>query len=80
MAKPADEIMSLVEAGKESYGMQSFGQHLKQLVDTGLVDYDTAKAAATNPSDFELFMQTLGTQEDSFEASFGMQSGDNFRF
>jgi len=81
MSKPADEIMSLVEAGKESYGMQSFGQHLKQLVDTGLVDYETAKGAATNPSDFELFMQTLGTSsDDAIASAFGGNQADQYRF
>ena len=81
MSKPSDEIMHLVEAGKESYGMQSFGQHLKQLVDTDLVDYEVAKAAATNPSDFELFMQTLGGGGDeAIGAAFGVEPADKFRF
>jgi hypothetical protein len=28
----------------------------------GLVEYDTAKAAATSPSDFELIMQTFADE------------------
>lgn len=80
MSKPTDELMGLVEAGKEAYGMQSFGQHLKQLVDTGLVDYEVAKGAATNPSDFELFMQTLSSNEDTVSAGFGGDPSDKFRF
>jgi hypothetical protein len=39
--------------------MQTFDQHLMDLVAEGTVTYQTALAAATNPSDFELQMRTL---------------------
>lgn len=54
------EIRTLMEEGREQYGMQTFDQHLMQLVKAGAVEYETAKAAATNPADFELKMKTLG--------------------
>lgn len=57
---PVDEIMGLIESGREAYGMQSFQQHLQELVQTGMVEYEVARTAAPSPSDFELAMQTLG--------------------
>ncbi len=39
--------------------MQTFDQHLMELVRQGLVSYDTAKVYASNPADFELQMRTL---------------------
>jgi twitching motility protein PilT len=53
------EIADLIAEGKEQYGSQTFDQHLMELVASDLVDFDVAKSAATNPSDFELKMRTL---------------------
>lgn len=53
------EIADLIAEGKEQYRSQTFDQHLMELVANDLVDFDVAKAAATNPSDFELKMRTL---------------------
>ncbi|MDP2577899.1 MAG: PilT/PilU family type 4a pilus ATPase [Gemmatimonadota bacterium] len=57
-----DEIRYLMEEGK-NYGMQTFDQHLRDLVQAELVDYEVAKQAATNPTDFELKMKTLGEDQ-----------------
>jgi twitching motility protein PilT len=54
-----DEIRDLIAEGGPTYGMQSFDQSLMQLVRAGEVDFAVAKAAATNPGDFELQMNTL---------------------
>jgi twitching motility protein PilT len=51
-----DEIGDLIEEGREVYGSQSFDQHLTDLVTSGAVDFDVAKAAANNPADFDLKM------------------------
>jgi twitching motility protein PilT len=59
-ASPVEEITDLMESGGEAYGMQTFQQHLQELVRTGKVEYEVARTAATSPSDFELAMQTLG--------------------
>lgn len=59
-SSPIEEIVGLMEDGREAYGMQSFQQHLQDLVRAGLVEYEVAKAAAPSSSDFELAMQTLG--------------------
>ncbi len=55
-----EEITGLMQTGREAYGMQTFQQHLQELVQSGMVDYEVAKSAAPSPSDFELAMQTLG--------------------
>ncbi len=54
-----DEIADLIAEGREQYGSQTFDQHLADLVNQDLVEFEVAKAAATNPSDFELKMRTL---------------------
>jgi twitching motility protein PilT len=69
-AKGSEEIIQLVEQGSEAYAMQSFQQHLQTLVQTGMVEYEVARSAAPSPSDFELFMQTLGDQ--SVEGGYGL--------
>ena len=61
------EIRDFIATGREQYGMQTFDQCLADLVKSGEVTFDTAKAAATNPSDFELqlrmFSQTITDEE-----------------
>lgn len=54
-----EEISDLIAEGREQYGSQTFDQHLMELVSEDRVEFDVAKAAATNPSDFELQMRTL---------------------
>ncbi len=46
------EILSCIEEGTE-VGMQTFDQHLKELVEQGSIALDTAKASATDPRIFE---------------------------
>ncbi|MBY0488899.1 MAG: PilT/PilU family type 4a pilus ATPase [Gemmatimonadaceae bacterium] len=52
------EIRDYMADGAQ-YGMQTFDQHLTELVNKGEVSFDVAKAAATNPADFELHF-TMG--------------------
>lgn len=47
------EIRDFIAQG-QSYGMQTFDQHLSELVNNDVIAYETAIAAATNASDFEL--------------------------
>jgi twitching motility protein PilT len=56
------EIPDLIEEGRSHYGSQSFDQHLIELVKDGVVDFKVAKAAASNPSDFDLKVNFLGEQ------------------
>jgi twitching motility protein PilT len=51
------EIRDYIAEGRDQYGMQTFDQHLTDLVQGGEVTFETAMAAATNPSDFELKMR-----------------------
>jgi len=47
------KIREFIEKGHDQYGMQSFDQHLSFLFKQGIVSMEVAKAAASNPSDFE---------------------------
>jgi twitching motility protein PilT len=51
------EIRDYIADGRDQYGMQTFDQHLADLVHEETVTFETAMAAATNPSDFELKMR-----------------------
>jgi hypothetical protein len=53
------EIRDYIAEGREQYGMQTFDQHLSDLVQSGEVEFEVALAAATKPSDFELKMRTF---------------------
>ncbi len=53
------EIREFIAEGREQYGMQTFDQHLMDLVAQDVVEYDTAMANSSNPSDFELQMKTF---------------------
>jgi twitching motility protein PilT len=64
------EIRDYIADGREQYGMQTFDQHLADLVTQGVVAFDIALAAATQPADFELkmnmFRETSGTTSSPF--------------
>lgn len=51
-----DDISDLIAEGKDHYGSQTFDQHLMELVQTDVVSFEVAKAAANNPADFDLKM------------------------
>jgi twitching motility protein PilT len=53
------EIPDFMAEGHEQYGSQTFDQHLMHLVRDDMVTFEVARAAATNPGDFELKMRTL---------------------
>ncbi len=48
-----DLLRDLIEKGTDQYGMQTFDQHLRHLYHGQLISYETARAAATSPADFE---------------------------
>lgn len=70
------EIKDFIEQGKEQYGMQTFDQCLQDLVIRGDVTFETAKAAASNPNDFELKMTMFSqhAQEANARASQGVEA------
>ena len=51
-----DDIADLIAEGKDHYGSQTFDQHLMDLVNNNVVEFEKAKAAANNPADFDLKM------------------------
>ena len=53
------EIRDYIAEGREQYGMQTFDQHLADLVQNDEVEFEVALAASTRPSDFELKMRTF---------------------
>jgi twitching motility protein PilT len=48
-----------IRDSREQYGMQTFDQHLIDLVSEGVVAPETALAAATNSAEFELQLRTV---------------------
>lgn len=62
------EIRDYIAEGKDQYGMQTFDQHLMDLVESGEVTFEIARAAASNPSDFELQLKTLRRRSRSATA------------
>jgi twitching motility protein PilT len=63
------EIKDFIAEGREQYGMQTFDQCLTDLVTTGEVTFEVAKAAASNPSDFELKMKMFSRLSQTVNAS-----------
>jgi twitching motility protein PilT len=63
------EIKDFIAEGREQYGMQTFDQCLTDLVTSGQVTFDIAKAAASNPSDFELKMKMFSRLSQTVDAS-----------
>ena len=50
------EIRDYMAEGRVQYGMQTFDQHLAEMVTAGLVSFEVALAASTRPADFQLQM------------------------
>ena len=53
------EIRDFIKDGREQYKMQTFDQHLVDLVNADVVSFEIAKAASSRPADFELEMKVL---------------------
>ena len=53
------EIRDFIAEGREQDGMQTFDQHLTDLVQHDEVEFEVAIAASTRPSDFELKLKTF---------------------
>jgi len=70
--KRMDEVYELIEEGHSQYGSQTFDQHLMELVKSDLVDFKIAMAAANNPSDFDLKMNTFGATGGGIQQGSGV--------
>ncbi|MGH7699415.1 MAG: type IV pilus twitching motility protein PilT, partial [Gemmatimonadales bacterium] len=70
----ADEVRTgllpdYIRAARDQHGMQTFDQHLVDLVADGLVAGEAALAAATKPKDLELQLRTLRRRSGAAGAS-----------
>lgn len=63
------EVRDFIAEGRDQYGMQTFDQCLTDLVANGEVTFDVAKAAASNPSDFELKMRMFSRVSEPVDAA-----------
>jgi twitching motility protein PilT len=68
-----NEIRDFIADGREQYKMQTFDQHLVDLVNSDVVSFEIAKAASSRPADFELEMKMLNSGP---EASNGNHDND----
>ena len=59
------EIRDFIADGRETYQMQTFDQHLVDLVNADKVSFEIAKAASTRPADFELHMKVLNASPET---------------
>jgi len=58
-------ISQLIRDGAVPYGMQSFDQSLMNWYQKGVITYDDALFAATNPAEFSLRAQGIGSASDT---------------
>jgi twitching motility protein PilT len=61
----AMSIPQLIKEGAVPYGMQSFDQSLMNWYQKGVITYDDALFAATNPAEFSLRAQGIGSASDT---------------
>jgi twitching motility protein PilT len=59
------DIIDLIKDGTVQYGMQTFDQSLLAWYTRGVISYDQAIFYATNPSEFALQIQGVGSASDS---------------
>jgi twitching motility protein PilT len=57
-------VRDAIAAGTSQYGMQTFDQSLYDLYTQGLVTYEVALENASNPDDFKLRVQGIGSTAD----------------
>jgi twitching motility protein PilT len=53
------DIRDVIADGRDQHGMQTFDQHLADLVGQGTVTYEVAHAAASRPNDFVLSVRSF---------------------
>jgi twitching motility protein PilT len=56
-----DEMPMLLEKGRSVYGTQTFDQHLEELYRKGIIDFNTAIAYASKPTDMEIKLKGIST-------------------
>jgi twitching motility protein PilT len=71
-----DELYEYMQEGREQYGMQTFDQHLADLVFESVITHKTGAAAATDEDDFESQMKELRKQARGGKARKGASAAD----
>ncbi len=61
--KKSMEIPQAIEEGANTLDMQTFDQSIMRLLRQGLITYDEAKGASTNPEDFDLRYKGITSQD-----------------
>ncbi len=76
------EIPQFISKGRELMGMQTFDQHLLDLYQGGTIKLETARAAASNPQDFETKLALEGDDSSIEEPQEGgsVDLGEDDRF
>jgi twitching motility protein PilT len=64
-AQRTAELPGYLRESREQYGMQTFDQHLADLVHEGILTAAAAQAASSNPLEFELQMRMLRDPEEA---------------
>jgi twitching motility protein PilT len=64
-------IREALAQGTSQYGMQTFDQSLYGLMQNGLIDFETALENASNPDDFKLRVQGIGSTADQTHEDMG---------
>lgn len=62
-----DEIFSAIADSKNTYGMQTFDQHLLELYDEGTIDKDEALEKASRPNDLEIKIKNANLAKSDLE-------------
>lgn len=60
--KSSSELQQVIEESKEAWGMQSFNQHLVELVEKGFIDKQTALKNSPSPEKLTLYFSGLNQQ------------------
>jgi twitching motility protein PilT len=75
--KKTGEIPGFIEKGREVSGMQTFDQHLADLVQNQLISTDVALEYASNPSDFQRNLSFGTNPADSGQESLRVETTDS---
>jgi twitching motility protein PilT len=68
-------IKEAIQQGTSQYGMQTFDQSLYDLLQKGLISYETAIENASNPDDFKLRVQGISGTAESTRDQLSQQLG-----
>ncbi|HVP65185.1 MAG TPA: type IV pilus twitching motility protein PilT [candidate division Zixibacteria bacterium] len=71
MPEKTRNIKDLLAQGTSQYGMQTFDQSLYDLLQRGLISYETALENASNPDDFKLRVQGISATADAAREQMG---------